>query len=168
MKTNRLLLSAAIAVALLSGCATQGSGNPGNPSVYSSTSVGASAQGIRVRVLGVERIKIEMPAAAGSAGQIFAATGGGILGGVLGNSIGQGDGKNIARVVGAIGGAAIGNSIANQKELRDGYRITFAYFRDGREVVENVKQVAAGPIPRQGDDAMLFRGGNAGDRITTL
>jgi outer membrane lipoprotein SlyB len=157
-----LALVAAIAA---TGCATS---NPGNLPVYSSNSVGYTSQGTTVTITKVEDILIEMEQGNRTFAQALAAGAGGLVGYALGNSVGNGSGKEVARTVGGVAGAAGGAAVANQKEMRPGWRIEFKYLENGRWVTGAVKQFKGGPVPNPGQQATWNRGGNAGDRITTL
>jgi len=96
MKTIHMISIVALAVVLISGCASRGSRQMGSQS-YATYGVVQS---------------INMSNASGSiinAGTVI----GGVVGAVAGNQVGSGRGNTLATVAGAVGGAAIGNSVEN-------------------------------------------------------
>jgi outer membrane lipoprotein SlyB len=165
MSTKPKLILAALAAAVLAGCAAS---NPNNVSVYSSNSVGQTAQGQRINVMAIEPIKIESPQDRGFA-QVAAAGGASILCGAIGNTIGEGGTRQVATALGVVGCGAAAAKVASVKQLRDGYRIGYSYVRDGRKFEDSITVYANGPVPRVGAEAMLYRGANVVDnRVTPL
>ena len=122
---------AAIAAALLAGCASLPPGMTGQYPNSADTYTPGQAQQVQQVTLGtvlsVRSVKI-----AATGGQTGMGEGlGAVVGGLLGHSIGGGNGKTLATVAGVIGGGIGGNLVAQHAYTQPGLEVTVK-LDDGR------------------------------------
>jgi outer membrane lipoprotein SlyB len=112
MKRTFALSTAALALAVVAGCATQQPvQSVGNvPGYYQQAEVG--------HVQSIDLVRAESQTSGG--GAVL----GGLVGAVVGRQIGSGTGRSAGTLVGAVGGALIGNQIEkNRRGAQDFYRV---------------------------------------------
>ncbi len=149
------LVTGAVAVAMLAGCAS----TPmpvSSTSSYPSTSypVAGTEYG---RIVNVEYMPVGTTAPADSNRSILGAVVGGIAGAALGSTIGGGAGRTAATVLGGVAGAAVGSNIARNQQgvtMAPGYRITMQ--TDGGSI-RTYEVPAAGDL-RVGDRVRVDNG----------
>jgi outer membrane lipoprotein SlyB len=113
ISANLAIAGAALACAVLSGCASTSSG-----SVYSSSQA-RQEQTVRMGVVeSVRQVTIE-----GSRSGVGAMAGG-VVGGVAGSNVGGGKGSSIGSVLGAVAGGVAGNAIEQGATKKQGLEIT--------------------------------------------
>ncbi|MBX3605865.1 MAG: glycine zipper 2TM domain-containing protein [Piscinibacter sp.] len=117
MKQTFALGSAALALALLTGCATTQApvSSAGQAPGYGP---GYQQRAEYGRVQSIDLVRAENQTSGG--GALL----GGLVGAVVGRQIGSGSGRTAGTLVGAFGGAVIGNQIEkNQRGAQDFYRV---------------------------------------------
>ncbi|NDL62672.1 glycine zipper 2TM domain-containing protein [Acerihabitans arboris] len=112
----RASIISAIAIAILSGCAS-------NRTSSGDTFTAAQARQVHTVTYGtlisVRPITIQGGTGENAAGSI----GGGVIGGFLGNTIGGGSGRSLATAAGAVGGAAAGSGIQSAANRSPGVEL---------------------------------------------
>ena len=130
-KTKTKILTAALAVALLAGCASLPPGMtgqyPNSADIYTPGQVQQVQQVQLGTVLSVRSVRIAATGTQTGTGSALGA----LAGGLLGHQIGGGNGKTLATVAGAIGGGIGGNLVAQRAYTQPGLSITVR-LADGR------------------------------------
>ena len=128
MKTNHVVIAAAIAPAtFLSGCARPPQ-QAGTPTYPVSSPMNATYYGV------VDSIQASPAPPAGGIGA--GAVLGGVVGGLLGNQVGGGDGKKLATVAGVVGGAVVGNQIEQGRKAPAMYQVSVRLDNGGYQTIE--------------------------------
>ena len=143
IKIKTKILTAAIAAALLAGCASLPPGMTGQyPNSADVYTPGQSQQVQQVQlgtVLSVRSVRIAATGTQTGTGSALGA----LAGGLLGHSVGGGRGRTLATVAGAIGGGIGGNLVAQHAYTQPGLEVTVK-LDDGRLI--DVTQAADVPI----------------------
>lgn len=113
MKTTPVLAAIMVAVATLTGCASN-SNYPADTNY--STRNDASTYGV---IDNIQVVRVD-PATSGAG-----AVAGGLVGALVGNQVGSGSGRAVATAAGAIGGAMVGNNVErNRNQPHDVYQVS--------------------------------------------
>lgn len=116
MKT-KLLLVAAMAAVLLSGCASS--------LTSSAYSRGQVRQAMSVSVGTVENIRaVKIEGTSSGQGLSVGSTAGGVIGAIAGSNLGGGKGSWIASVLGAVAGGVAGAAVEQGVTAKDGIEVT--------------------------------------------
>ncbi len=143
IKTKTKILTAAIAVALLAGCASLPPGMTGQyPNSADVYTPGQSQQVQQVQLGTVLSVRAVQIAATGTETGTGSALGA-VAGGLLGHSIGGGNGKTLATVAGVIGGGIGGNLVAQHAYTQPGLEVTVRL--DDKQIID-VTQAADAQI----------------------
>jgi outer membrane lipoprotein SlyB len=110
---KRILVAAALAAAVLSGCATSRSGD-----VYS------REEALREQSVRLATVESVRPVTIQGTRSGIGAAAGGIAGGVAGSGVGSGRGSAIAGVLGAVGGGVAGQALEEGATRKPGVEIT--------------------------------------------
>jgi outer membrane lipoprotein SlyB len=110
---ERILVAAALAGAVLSGCATSRSGD-----VYS------REEALREQSVRLATVESVRPVTIQGTRSGIGAAAGGIAGGVAGSGVGSGRGSAIAGVLGAVGGGVAGQALEEGATRKPGVEIT--------------------------------------------
>ena len=154
IKTKTKILTAAIAVALLAGCASLPPGMTGQyPNSADTYTPGQSQQVQQVQLGTVLSVRSVQIAATGTETGTGSALGA-VVGGLLGHSVGGGNGKTLATVAGVVGGGIGGNLLAQRAYTQPGLEVTVK-LDDGRLI--DVTQAADVPIT-PGERVQLISG----------
>ncbi|MBU3724400.1 MAG: glycine zipper 2TM domain-containing protein [Burkholderiaceae bacterium] len=140
-----LLTGCAIAIAALSGCATQSSSS----AVYKSSDTQREQTVRMATVEAVRKVMIQRDSKG------IGVVGGAVVGGIAGSTAGKGKGADIGTVLGAIGGMVAGQAIENQANQREGLEITVKYDNGDTRIIVQEADVDVRP----GDRVRIVSGG---------
>ena len=140
-----LLAACAIAIATVSGCATQSSSS----AVYKSSETQREQSVRMATVEAVRKVMIQRDSKG------VGVLGGAVVGGIAGSTVGGGKGADIGTVLGAIGGMVAGQAIENQANQREGLEITVKYDNGDTRIIVQEADVDVKP----GDRVRIVSGG---------
>lgn len=140
-----LLAACTIAVATVSGCATQSSSS----AVYKSSETQREQSVRMATVEAVRKVMIQRDSKG------IGVLGGAVVGGIAGSTAGKGKGADIGTVLGAIGGMVAGQAIENQANQREGLEITVKYDNGDTRIIVQEADVDVKP----GDRVRIVSGG---------
>ncbi|PVZ85671.1 hypothetical protein C9426_18475 [Serratia sp. S1B] len=101
---TKTIVGIAIAVAVLSGCAT-------NQTSSGDTFTASQARQANFVTYGTLVTVRPVTIQGGNGNNTAGAVGGAVIGGLLGNTVGGGSGRNLATGAGAVGGAVVGSNV---------------------------------------------------------
>lgn len=133
-----LLAVCAIAIAAVSGCATQSSSS----AVYKSSETQREQSVRMATVEAVRKVMIQRDSKG------IGLVGGAVVGGIAGSTAGKGKGADIGTVLGAIGGLVAGQAIENQANQREGLEITVKYDNGDTRIIVQEADVDVKPGDR--------------------